>query len=89
MAFDLPQQLYAIFNTPSLPSLGPKRRVNALPLSNLENDMESAVSQSDLSGDNADLMRSAALLWHDHLDESHAISYRCPFYCHLSHRTAS
>jgi len=74
MAFDLPQQLYAIFNTPSLPSLGPKRRANALPLSNLENNLESAVSQSDLSGDNADLMRSAALLWHDHLDESHTIS---------------
>ena len=74
MAFDLPPQLYAIFNTPSLPSLGPKKRAEALPLSKLKNDLKSAVSQSDLSGNNADLMRSAALLWHDCLDESHAIS---------------
>ena len=74
MAFDLPQPLYAIFNTPSLPGLGPERRDDILPLSKLEKDLESAVLQSDLSGDNADLMRSAALLWHDHLDESHTIS---------------
>ena len=74
MAFDLPPQLYAIFNTPSLPSLGPKKRAEALPLSKLKNDLEAAVSQSDLSGNNADLMRSAALLWHDYLDASHTLS---------------
>lgn len=74
MAFDLPQQFHAIFNTPSLPSLGPKKRAETLPLSKLKNNLESAVSQSDLKGNNADLMRSAALLWHDYLDESHIIS---------------
>ena len=74
MAFDLPQPLYAIFNTPSLPGLGPERRDDALPLSKLENDLESAVSQSGVSGDNADLVRSAALLWHDHLDAPHTLS---------------
>jgi hypothetical protein len=74
MAFDLPKPLYAIFNTPSLPGLGPERRDDTLPLSKLENDLESAVSQSGVSGDNADLVRSAALLWHDHLDASHTLS---------------
>ena len=74
MAFDLSKSLNAIFNTPSLPDLGPERRADALPLSKLENDLESAVSQSDVSGDNADLIRSAALLWHDHLDASHTLS---------------
>ena len=74
MAFDLSKSLNAIFNTPSLPSLGPERRADALPLSKLENDLESAVSQSGVSGDHADLVRSAALLWHDHLDASHTLS---------------
>jgi len=74
MAFDLPQPLHAIFNTPSLPNLGPERRAEALPLIELENELECAVSQSSISIDNADLVRSAALLWHDHLDASHTLS---------------
>ena len=74
MAFDLSKSLNAIFNTPSLPGLGPERRADALPLIELENDLESAVSQTGVSGDNADLVRSAALLWHDHLDASHTLS---------------
>ena len=74
MAFDLSKSLNAIFNTPSLPGLGPERRANSLPLIELENDLESAVSQSGVSGDIADLVRSAALLWHDHLDASHTLS---------------
>ena len=74
MAFDLSKSLNAIFNTPSPPGLGPERRADALPLSELENDLESAVSQSGVSGDKADLVRSAALLWHDHLDASHTLS---------------
>ena len=74
MAFDLPQPLYAIFNTPSLPTLGPERRAEALPLIELENELESAVSQPSISIDNTDLVRSAALLWHDHLDASHTLS---------------
>ena len=74
MAFDLSKSLNAIFNTPSPPGLGPERRADALPLSELENDLESAVSQSGISVDKADLVRSAALLWHDHLDASHTLS---------------
>ena len=74
MAFDLSKSLNAIFITPSPPGLGPERRADALPLIELENDLESTVSQSDISVFNADLIRSAALLWHDHLDASHTLS---------------
>ena len=74
MAFDLSKSLNAIFNTPFPPALGPEHRVDALPLIELENDLESAILQSDISIDNADLVRSAALLWHDHLDASHILS---------------
>ena len=74
MAFDLPQPLCAIFSTPSPPTLGPERRAEALPLIELENELECALLQSGISIDNTDLVRSAALLWHDHLDASHALS---------------
>ena len=74
MAFDLSKSLNAIFNTPSPPGLGPERRADALPIGELESDLESAVSQSSVSGGSADLVRSAALLWHDHLDASHTLS---------------
>ena len=74
MAFNLSNSLNAIFNTPSPPSLGPERRADALPLSKLEIDLESAVSQLKVGDDNADLVRSAALLWHDHLGASHTLS---------------
>ncbi len=74
MAFDLPQPLCAIFSTPSLPSLGPERRAASLPLSRLKGELETAISQADASDEYSDLVRSSALLWHDHLEESHAIS---------------
>ena len=74
MAFNLSKSLSAIFNTPFPPALGPERRADALPLIELENDLESTVSQSGISIFKADLVRSAALLWHDHLDASHTLS---------------
>ena len=74
MAFNLSKSLSALFNTPSPPTLGPERRADALPLIELENDLESTVSQSGISIFKADLVRSAALLWHDHLDASHTLS---------------
>ena len=74
MAFNLSNSLNAIFSTPSPPGLGPERRADALPLSKLENDLEFAVLQSGVSSVHADLVRSAALLWHDHLGASHTLS---------------
>ena len=74
MAFDLPQPLHAIFNTPSLPNLGPERRAASLPLNRLKDELETAISKADASDENSDLVRSSALLWHDHLEESHTIS---------------
>ena len=74
MAFDLSKSLNAIFNTSSLPSLGPELRTASLPLSRLKDELETAISQADVSDENSDLVRSSALLWHDYLDESHTIS---------------
>jgi hypothetical protein len=74
MAFILPKTLNSIFNTPFTPSLGPERRADILPIDILNNELETAIPQSGFNGENAHLVRSAALLWHDHLYESHKVS---------------
>ena len=74
MAFGLSKSLNGLLNTVSVPSLGPERRAGSMPLSLLKDELETAISQANLRGENADLVRSTALLWHDHLDESHKIS---------------
>lgn len=74
MAIDFSTSLKAIFKTPSLPALGPVRRTDSLPLSQIKFVLEDAISKTNIRGKNADLVRSAALLWHDHLGESHNIS---------------
>ncbi|MBL69237.1 MAG: hypothetical protein CMO74_12455 [Verrucomicrobiales bacterium] len=63
-----------LFETSTLPGLGPERRDEALPLSVIEDDIDEVLAASNLAGDAADKVRSAALLWHDHLDASHSIS---------------
>jgi hypothetical protein len=74
MAFELSKSLNGLLNTLSVPSLGSEQRAESMPLSRLKDELETAISQANLRGENAVLVRSTALLWHDHLDESHAIS---------------
>ena len=57
-------------NTGDLPGLGPEVRSAVQPSVALGQ----AVDALGLSGAAAGLARSAALLWHDHLDESHTVS---------------
>jgi len=57
-------------NTGDLPGLGPEVRSAVQPSVALGQ----AVDALGLSGEVAGLARSAALLWHDHLDESHTVS---------------
>jgi len=53
-----------------LPALGPERRASAKPAAALGQ----AVAALGLDGASAGLAKAAALLWHDHLDESHTVS---------------
>jgi len=53
-----------------LPALGPEQRVSAKSIAPLRQ----AVDALCLSPAIANLVRSAALLWHDHLDASHDVS---------------
>ena len=59
-----------LFNSSTLPGLGPERRREAKPLSEVENDLNTTLATIALTDEAASLVRSATLLWHDHLDES-------------------
>ena len=61
-------------DTGDLPALGPEQRASAKPIAALGQ----AVDALGLSPSVAILARSAALLWHDHLDASHDISQDLP-----------
>jgi hypothetical protein len=57
-----------LFEKPGLPALGPKSRASAVAIDEIEHAFKiSAKSQT------TDLLRAAALLWNDHLDEAHQI----------------
>jgi hypothetical protein len=56
--------------TGDLPGLGSEVRSSARPSA----EIGQAVGALGLSGESAGLAKSAALLWHDHLDESHTVS---------------
>ena len=70
----IPAELAAILDTSSLPPLGPERRADALPLEACRNRIETAIASANIPFAPAKLIRGAILLWHDHLDESHAVS---------------
>lgn len=66
--------LQELFNVQDAPSLGPERRSTALSRAEVEQKCTAAASKAGLSPSGLDLLRSAMLLWHDHLDASHSLS---------------
>ena len=56
------------------PLLGPQRRAGALSIPELEQRIVTFFSTAHIPASRQSLLRSAALLWHDHLDASHEIS---------------
>lgn len=62
----------ALITTNDLPDLGPTPRASRLPLPELNRKIESFLESVPLAVQAP--LRSAALLWHDHLEESHAVS---------------
>ena len=60
--------------TPEVPMLGPQRRPGTLTEGDLLRRLESFFGASHTPENARPLLRSAALLWHDHLDASHTIS---------------
>lgn len=60
--------------TPDLPSLGPEVRAGVLSEAELNAKLAPLLRAAKLSAVRQELVRSLLLLWHDHLDASHAIS---------------
>lgn len=67
-------QFKTLFFTDDGPQLGPQRRPGALGLAELDRQFDAFVLATKLEPRLKPLLRSAALLWHDHLDASHDIS---------------
>src|SRR2546430_13370762 len=63
-----------LIETPDLPDFGPTPRASRLPGVALNRKVEAFIQETKVSAALHPLVRSAALLWHDYLDESHAIS---------------
>lgn len=68
------QTLIDLLKTPSLPDLGPRMRGEALSEHAVRAKVDQFLNESNLPKSRRDLVMSAALLWHDHLDASHTIS---------------
>lgn len=60
--------------TPALPRLGPESRPGVKPAQELAALLERFFADHTIAASLHDLLRSAALLWHDHLDASHTLS---------------
>ena len=60
--------------TPMIPELGPQRRAGVLGADELNRALDAFFDCEKISAGTRLLLRSAALLWHDHLDASHTIS---------------
>ena len=70
----MPAAILEIFETEGLAGLGPECRASALPESDVRSRINAAMDVSGTPGSARDLILSAALLWHDHLDASHCVS---------------
>jgi hypothetical protein len=60
--------------TSEVPALGPQRRPGTMTEGELLRRLESFFDENHTPDNARPLLRSAALLWHDHLDASHNIS---------------
>src|SRR4051794_10791244 len=66
--------LQSLIQTAEVPELGPTRRAQTESAAALSPRFESVFKEAGVGRTEQDLIRSAVLLWHDDLDESHTIS---------------
>lgn len=64
----------ALIATAEPPLLGPQRRPGTAGEADLNRQLDEFLAAQKISARAQPLLRSAALLWHDHLDASHTIS---------------
>ncbi|MBT5708499.1 hypothetical protein N9B57_00675 [Verrucomicrobia bacterium] len=69
-----PSSFFELIRTETLPSLGPEVRSGVKESGVLLPDVDNYCESHAISGTQRNLLRSAALLWHDDLDGSHNFS---------------
>jgi hypothetical protein len=69
-----PLSILSIFDAADPPGLGPASRASRLGQQELESRLEAALNAVDLPPIDKTAVRATALLWHDYLEESHALS---------------
>ena len=75
---DLTVSFLELILTPDCPGLGPGIRNTVEKPSEVNAKVRDWSNTRHLNAELIDLLRSAALLWHDHLDASHSISQSIP-----------
>ena len=68
------EQFLALIRTAELPALGPEVRSGVKDPTHLLPEVDTFCRDHAITGQQRQLLRSGALLWHDALDESHEIS---------------
>ncbi len=68
------QELQALLATTELPALGPEMRSGIKSVAALNQEVQHCLGHFNISSETQAKLKSAALLWHDHLDESHTLS---------------
>ena len=71
-----PIDLYSLLDTPEPAGLGPGPRSDIRSQQTLEAGLEAQFRESDLTGQQRQLVRALVLLWHDHLEAAHEIAQR-------------
>ena len=67
-------QIKQLLATPDLPALGPETRPGVLAEATLNAKLDLVFRNNRFTSHRQQLIRALLLLWHDHLDASHAIS---------------
>ena len=71
---DIVSEFKTLIATGEVPRLGPQRRPEALSVAEIDRKVGDWFKTAGISIQIQPVLRSTALLWHDHLDESHTIS---------------
>jgi hypothetical protein len=71
---DIVSEFKTLIATGEFPRLGPQRRPDTLSVAEIDRKLSDWFKAAGIPVQTQPILRSAALLWHDHLDESHTIS---------------